>query len=216
MVAPRPHRLAATRSARAAERALVVAILLFSIGCYRQQMAHQPGHHEPDQQSEFFADGQANRPLESGTVARGQLREDDARFSGKTGETFSTDFPYPINAAAMQRGRERFNIYCAMCHGRVGRGDGKVVERGYIKPPSFHTDESRGFVRDGQRVSLRDVPVGYIFRVITVGHGAMPDYAGQIAADDRWAIIAYVRALQLSQNVPTAELTAADKDKLNR
>jgi mono/diheme cytochrome c family protein len=201
MHAPREYRLAASRSASAAEHALLITLVLCT-GCYRQQMAHQPGYHEPDQPSEFFPDGQANRPLETGTVARGQLHADEARFTGKTGAAFVSEFPYPVDAAMMQRGRERFNIYCAMCHGRVGRGDGKVVERGYIKPPSYH--EAR----------LRDMPVGQIFDTITHGHRAMPDYAEQISADDRWAIIAYVRALQLSQNVPAAQLTAEDKRKI--
>jgi mono/diheme cytochrome c family protein len=189
----------------AAKQIPAMAILALVVtGCYRQQMAQQPGHHSPDQPSKFFADGMANRPLERGTVARGQLFADAARFTGKIGDEFVSEFPYAVTEPMMDRGRERFNIYCAMCHGRVGRGDGKVVERGYIKPPSYHDPR------------LRDMPVGRIFDVITRGHGAMPDYASQIPSDDRWAIIAYVRALQLSQNVPAAELTENDKAQLEK
>jgi mono/diheme cytochrome c family protein len=184
-------------------RVLVIALLLgVSGGCYRQQMAKQPAHHSPDQPSRFFPDGQANRPLEPGTVARGQLQDDALRFTGKIGDGYAGEFPFPITPAVMDRGRERFNIYCSVCHGRAGRGDGKVVERGYIKPPTYHQPR------------LREMPVGRIFEIVTHGHGAMPDYAGQISPDDRWAIIAYIRALQLSQNVAAAELTDADKQRL--
>jgi mono/diheme cytochrome c family protein len=189
-------------------------VILLSTGCYRQQMANQPSYHSPDHPSEFFADGQANRPLVEGTIARGQLHEDAARYTGKTGDRYVAEFPYQIDSTIVTRGRDRFNIYCSMCHGRVGRGDGKVVERGYIKPPSYLTDDARGYVADGKRVPLREVPVGYIFDVITHGHGAMPAYETQIPSDDRWAIISYVRALQLSQHVPAAELTATDKIRL--
>jgi mono/diheme cytochrome c family protein len=189
-------------------------VILLSAGCYRQQMANQPSYHSPDHPSEFFADGQANRPFVGGTIARGQLHEDAARYTGKSGDRFVAEFPYQIDAAILARGHDRFNIYCSMCHGRVGRGDGKVVERGYIKPPSYHTDDSRGYVTDGKRVPLREVPVGYIFDVITHGHGAMPAYETQIPTDDRWAIISYVRALQFSQHVPAAELTDTDKSRL--
>mgnify|MGYP001196898861 CR=1 FL=1 len=179
-----------------------IALILFACGCYRQQMARQPGYHNPDQPSEFFADGQANRPLVSGTVARGQLRDDNAYFTGRSGDAFTNDFPLPLSMAVLERGRERFDIYCSICHGRVGRGDGQVVQRGYIKPPSFHSER------------LRAMPVGQMFDVVTRGFGAMPDYASQIPVNDRWAIIAYVRALQFSQNVPTANLTPEDQRRL--
>ena len=171
-------------------------------------MARQAKYQWPDQPSDFFPDGTVTRPIEPDTVARGQLRDDEARFTGQQGEgkpdapSYVTEFPVPVTAEVMRRGRERFNIYCAVCHGRTGDGDGKVVQRGYLKPPSYHTDPSyenglsRGFARLGKKVPLREVPVGYVYEVITRGYGAMPDYAEQIPADDRWAIIAYVRALQ--------------------
>jgi mono/diheme cytochrome c family protein len=185
-------------------------------------MARQPSYHWPDQPSNFFPDGSANRPLEPGTVARGHLREDEPQLTGRSEPTddptaepkYMTEFPYPVDEPMLRRGRERFNIYCAICHGRAGHGDGKVVQRGYVKPPSYHTDLSRGFTRWKKDVSLRDVPVGYIFEVITKGFGAMPQYAEMIPTDDRWSIVAYVRALQLSQNVPADKLTNEDREGL--
>jgi mono/diheme cytochrome c family protein len=111
-------------------------------------------------------------------------------------------FPISITQRTMERGQERFNIYCATCHDRVGTGRGMIVERGFTTPPSLHTDWSRGFKLKGADLKLTDAPVGYYFDVITLGYGAMPDYSEQIAPDDRWAIIAYIRALQLSQRAP--------------
>jgi mono/diheme cytochrome c family protein len=171
-------------------------------------MARQPKYALPDMPSQFYPDGHANRPLEPGTVPRGLLADDDVRFSGMTGPpkdgtpSYSAEFPYLVDEAMMKRGRERFNIYCSVCHGQAGYGDGKIVQRGYLKPPSYHDQR------------LRDMAVGRIFDVITHGYGGMPDYAEQIPVDDRWAIIAYVRALQFSQNVPAADLTEPDRAKL--
>jgi len=185
-------------------------------------MARQPSYHWPDQPSDFFADGRGNRPIEAGTVARGQLRDDVPRFTGQTEPTedptvepkYVTEFPYPVDEPMLRRGRERFNIYCSMCHGRAGDGDGKVVLRGYLKPPSYHTDLSRGYTRWKKDVSLRDVPVGYLFEVITKGYGAMPEYAEMIPPNDRWAIISYIRALQFSRNVASDKLTDEDRERL--
>ena len=115
-------------------------------------------------------------------------------------------FPISITHKTLERGQERFNIYCAVCHDRVGAGKGMIVERGYTAPPSFHTDPSRGFKLKGIDLKLRDAPVGYYFEVITHGFGAMPDYAEQITADDRWAIIAYIRALQFSQRASLTDI----------
>jgi mono/diheme cytochrome c family protein len=118
---------------------------------------------------------------------------------------FVDTFPFALTRADLDRGQERYTIYCAVCHGTVGRGNGKIPERGYVKPPDFHTDASRGFALYRKTVPLRAAPVGYVFEVITRGYGAMPRYGPQIAAKDRWRVAAYVRALQLSQH---AELTA--------
>jgi mono/diheme cytochrome c family protein len=121
--------------------------------------------------------------------------------------------PIAIDKKAIERGRERFNIFCAICHDQLGTGNGKIVERGYLRPPNFHTDYSRGFERRGIKVLLRDVPIGYYFEVVSRGYGGMPDYASQIAPDDRWKIIAYVRALQLSQWAPLKDLSRDEQDK---
>ena len=139
----------------------------------------------------------ASRPQVPGTIARGQLDDNPRRATGKDGDKFVTEFPVPVTEAMVLRGQERFNIYCAACHDRLGNGNGKVVQRGYIKPPSFHSDESRGLALLGQDVKLTNVPLGYIFQVITDGFGAMPSHGDMIPVEDRWAIIAYVRALQV-------------------
>src|SRR5205814_4402060 len=156
----------------------------------------------PLRESTFFADLRSARPLVPGTVARGQLREDSLLFTGKTNGADATVFPFPIDAAVMARGQERFNIYCSPCHGRTGQGDGMIVRRGYRRPPTYHQDR------------LRSAPVGHFFDVITNGFGAMPEYAAQIKVDDRWAIAAYIRALQLSQHATMSDVPAAERDKL--
>jgi mono/diheme cytochrome c family protein len=115
-------------------------------------------------------------------------------------------FPMPVTKEMLARGQQRYTIFCAVCHGATGRGDGKIVERGYTPPPSFIDDVSRGLKQRGVRVLLRDVPVGYYFEVITQGYGAMPDYRAQVSPAERWAIIAYIRALQLSQHARLADL----------
>jgi mono/diheme cytochrome c family protein len=124
--------------------------------------------------------------------------------------------PILIDKKAMERGRERFNIYCAVCHDALGTGNGKIVERGYLRPPNYHLDDSRGFARRGLKVPLREAPLGYFFEVITLGFGGMPDYASQIPPDDRWKIIAYVRALQRSQWTPLDQVPRSEQDKIRR
>ena len=182
-------------------------------------MAEQPSC-RPLKPSEFFADGQSARPLVAGTVARGQLRLDRAFFTGEhepaqggspsdlsaggvslpvartalAERPYVDSFPFPVSRTVLDRGRERFTIYCAVCHGRLGYGDGVVVQRGFTQPPTFHSDR------------LRAAPEGYFFDVITHGYGSMPDYAPQIHAQDRWAIVAYLRVLQFSQYAPLREL----------
>jgi mono/diheme cytochrome c family protein len=167
-------------------RAAVLGLGLLALGC-RQDMHDQPKY-KPFRKSDFFGDQRSARPLVEDTVARGQLREDAALFTGKQGATPVDVIPVDVTPALMRRGQERFAIYCAPCHGLSGRGDGMVVQRGYRRPPSFHIDR------------LRSERAGYFFDVMTSGFGAMPDYAAQVAVPDRWAIVAYVRALQLSEN----------------
>jgi mono/diheme cytochrome c family protein len=168
--------------------ALVVLVALAGLGC-RQDMHDQPKY-KPFRQSEFFTNGMAMRPFVAGTVARGTLREDVPFYTGKSGEAFVTELPVPLTADLLERGRGEFQVFCSPCHGRTGMGDGVIVQRGFKRPPSYHIDR------------LRQTPVGYFYDVITNGYGAMSDYASQVPVEDRWAIVAYIRALQLSQYAP--------------
>jgi len=165
---------------------------------------HDQPKYIPLRQSSFFGDDRSARPLVPGTVARGTLNADSLLQTGKANGQDSTVFPFAIDAQVMERGQERFNIYCSPCHGRTGLGDGMIVRRGFRRPPSFHQDR------------LRTAPVGQLFDVITNGFGAMPDYAAQIAPADRWAIIAYVRALQLSEHATVADVPADRRTDLDR
>jgi mono/diheme cytochrome c family protein len=174
-------------------------LLLAAAASCRQEMYDQPKY-KPLGKSDFFPDARNERPLPDGVVARGFLRADSRLYRGTAadGKALVTEFPLPVTPALLARGQQRFNIYCTPCHDRAGTGRGMVVLRGYRPPPSFHIDR------------LREAPVGHFFDVISNGFGAMPDYAAQIEVPDRWAIIAYVRALQLSQyarleNVPSDE-----------
>jgi cytochrome c len=152
-------------------------------------MYDQP-RYEPYEKVDFepFGDARSSRPLVEGTVPRGHLRDDDHMYLGKLGENYVTSFPYEVTDAVMKRGQSRFNIYCATCHGQLGDGQGMIALRGYKKPPTFHDDRLRG------------QPAGYFYEVITKGFGVMPNYAHQLKPEDRWAVVAYIRALQLSQN----------------
>jgi mono/diheme cytochrome c family protein len=122
--------------------------------------------------------------------------------------------PIPIDKAALERGRDRFNIYCSVCHDALGTGNGKIIERGYLPPPNYHLDYSRGFERRGQKVLLREAPIGYFYEVITRGFGGMPDYASQIPPEDRWKIAAYIRVLQRSQWMPLKDLPDEERAKI--
>jgi mono/diheme cytochrome c family protein len=177
------------------------AILLTFTAC-RQDMHDQPKYRGL-RGSDFFADGQSARPLVANTVARGHLNDDTLLVTGKDGATDSAVFPFPVTDQVMARGQERFNVYCSPCHGRTGTGDGMVVRRGYKRPPAFGEDR------------LRAIPVGHLFDVITNGIGAMPDYQAQVPVNDRWAIAAYVRALQLAQHASPDDVPAADRGKLD-
>ena len=190
---------------RAALRAAALAVLAagaIAVGC-RQDMHDQPKY-VPLRQSPFFGDERSARPLVAGTVARGHLNDDLLLHAGKVGGADATIFPFPVDARVMARGRERFDIYCSPCHGRTGQGDGMVVQRGFRRPPTLHQDR------------LRNAPVGQLFDVVTNGFGAMPDYATQIRAEDRWAIIAYVRALQLSEHATLNDVPADRRGGLER
>jgi len=177
--------------------ALLTAIALFS-GC-RIDMHVQP-RQNPLSRSDFFADQRSERPPVEGTVARGQLREDSYFYTGKLGSSPADYMPFPVTKEVLERGRERFNIYCSPCHSRLGDGNGFIPSRGFArKPPSFH--EQR----------LRKAPLGYFYDVITNGFGIMPDYSAQVVPQDRWNIVAYVRALQLSQNATQEDVPQGQK-----
>ncbi len=180
---------------------VAIAALATSVAC-RQDMQDQPKY-IPLRPTRFFPDGRSERQLVEGTVARGHLEEDTALYTGKGPDGKPVEaFPFPVTREVLERGEDRFNVYCAPCHGRLGKGDGMIARRGYRQPPSYHTDR------------LRKAANGYIFDVITNGFGAMPDYAAQIPVRDRWAIVSYVRALQLSQNVAASDLTPEDRARI--
>jgi cytochrome c len=176
-----------------------------AVGC-RRDMFQQP-YSKPLAPNDFFQDNRmASRPVVPHTVARGHLEADRVFYSGKVGTNFVDAFPMPITRAVLERGRERFEIYCAPCHGRTGEGNGMIVQRGYPPPPSYHIDR------------LRQAPVGHFFDVMTQGYGVMYSYAQRVTPEDRWAIAAYIRVLQESRNarlvdVPAGERAALEKNK---
>jgi mono/diheme cytochrome c family protein len=188
---------------------LLTAYCLLSAGC-RYDMQDQP-RYKAYKESDFFPDKRGSRDLPDGTVARGKLKDNKAFYTGKidnpnpnaqvqtttdaSGNTLVSsfpndidEFPVPVTKELVDRGQDRFNIYCIVCHGPTGNGDGMIVRRGFPKPPTYHDDR------------LRNAPVGHFFDVITNGWGKMNSYAAQVSPADRWAIIAYIRALQISQN----------------
>ena len=179
---------------RAISGAVLMAAILSATAC-RQDMHNQPKY-KPLAATDFFGDRRASRPTIADTVARGQLRIDEARFTGKLNGKDVTAIPIQITRDDLERGHDRFEIYCTPCHGRLGDGQGMIVKRGLRQPPSYHDER------------LVTAPIGHFFDVMTNGYGAMYSYASRVAVDDRWRIAAYIRALQLSQNAP-AELQGA-------
>jgi hypothetical protein len=180
---------------------LVAAGLCALLAGCRQDMHDQPKF-IPLRGSDFYADQRSARPIVEGAVARGLLADDDLLETGKVNGQDATEFPFPVTAEVLARGRERYDIFCAPCHDRTGRGDGMVVRRGYRQPPSFHVDR------------LRQAPVGHFFDVVTNGFGAMPDYRAQVRVRDRWAIVAYIKALQLSEHATLTEVPPDEREKL--
>jgi len=173
---------------------VLLAGFLAMIGC-RQDMHNQP-RYKPLAGTDFFGDGRSARPVAEGTVARGHLRIDKARYTGKEDGMDVTEFPFPITRADLLRGQARFNIYCSPCHSRIGDGNGMVVRRGFRQAASYHTEK------------LIKAPVGHFFDVMTNGFGAMPSYASRVEPDDRWRIAAYIRVLQLSENAKIDDVPA--------
>ena len=183
-------------------RLIGASALLLTVAACRQDMHDQPKYRGL-RGSDFFANGQSARPLIANTIARGHLNEDRLLMTGKDGAADTAVFPFPVTDAVMARGQERFDSYCSPCHGRTGMGDGMVVRRGFRRPPSFSEER------------LRNAAVGHFYDVITNGLGVMPDYQTQVPVNDRWAIVAYVRALQLSAYAPLDVVPATDRGKLD-
>lgn len=201
--------------------ATIIAAVAVGAGC-RSDMQDQP-RLKPFKQSDFFADKRGSRDLPAGTVARGYLKSDKALYTGKVDNpdpnavaqtttdaagrsvmtTFPnavTEFPIPVDRAVVDRGEQRYKVFCSVCHGQLGDGNGMIARRGFIKPPTFHDDR------------LRNAPVGHFFDVVTNGLGNMGGYSAQIPVADRWAIVAYIRALQLTQNQTAAPAATAPAD----
>lgn len=169
-------------------------------GC-RPDMFNQP-RNNPLSKSDFFTNGAGSRVLLPGTIARGQLHEDTAFYAGKVGTNLIAEFPVPVTRALLERGRDRYDIYCSVCHDKTGDGKGMIVQRGFPMPPSFHIDR------------LRQAPVGHFFDVMTQGYGVMYSYASRVEPADRWAIAEYIRALQLSHNARMQDVPAGERAKL--
>jgi mono/diheme cytochrome c family protein len=166
---------------------------------------HDAPRYDPLEASDaFFSNGGSARMLVPNTVPRGYLREDELLNTGKVAGEFANMFPMPVTADVMARGQERYNVFCSPCHGGTGVGNGMIVQRGFRQPPSY--GEQR----------LRDAPAGYFFDVMTNGFGAMQDYSAQVPVADRWAIVAYIRALQLSQGATVADVPADRRSDLDR
>ena len=200
----RPIEIRGPKTGAHAPRLLpALLVCLLALGACRQDMHNQPKY-IPLRDSQFFPNGSSARPLVDDTVARGTLQDDSAFYTGKEGTQVVDTLQVPLTQALLDRGEQRFNIYCSPCHDRTGSGRGMIVRRGYRQPPSYHIDR------------LRQAPIGHFFDVMTNGFGAMPDYRAQIAPRDRWAIAAYVRALQLSQHAAAADVPQEERQKLSQ
>jgi len=189
-----------TRSRRCSAIVYLLFSILVSAGC-RRDMFEQPKSN-PLAASDFFPDGAASRPIPPHTVARGDLETDEAFYTGMVGSNLVTAFPIHVTRAVLERGRQRYEIDCLPCHGATGEGDGIVVHRGFPAPPSYHIER------------LRQAPVGHFFDVMTHGYGVMLPYASRVRPADRWAITAYIRALQLSEHATLADVPASEAPKL--
>lgn len=190
-----PHlcRVLCGNGGNSAQVALIILAIIGTSAC-RLDMHVQP-RYNPLAKSDFFSDQRAARPLVEGTVARGDERADAYFYTGKIGSNPGEYMPFPVTKEVLERGRERYNVYCSPCHSRLGDGNGFVPTRGFSrKPPSYHIER------------LQKAPLGYFFDVMTNGFGIMLDYSAQVSPHDRWCIVAYIRALQLSQNAAAADV----------
>ena len=179
---------------------LVAVSMLLATGC-RQDMHDQP-RFEALEASDFFEDGRSARPYVNGTIARGALRENEHLYLGLVNGEIANTVPFPVTREVLEKGHERFDIFCTPCHGQLGNGEGMIVQRGFRRPPSFHEER------------LRNMPVGHFYDVISNGFGTMVDYSSRIAPEDRWAIAAYIRALQLSQRATLEDVPPTERQRL--
>ncbi|MEP0823512.1 MAG: cytochrome c [Ignavibacterium sp.] len=189
-------------SRRSIHSLLVSGLVLVLSGCHLD-MYDQPKY-APLTSNVFSSDSSSARPLPEGVVARGHARTDELLYTGRIQGKFSALFPFPVTEQVLRRGQDRFNTFCSPCHGRLGDGNGMIVQRRFPRPRSFHND------------TLRAEPPGYYFDVITNGFGRMYSYAASVKPEDRWAIIAYIRALQLSRRVPVGTLSPDERALLTR
>lgn len=190
----------AVLSRRSVRMAVFITAVFCALGC-RRDMQDQPKI-TPLQASRFFADGRAARLIPAGTIARGELNNNDAFHTGVVNGRFLETLPVTVDRKLLVRGRQRFDIFCSPCHGVLGDGNGMIAHRGFKQPADFHTDR------------LRQAPPGYVFQVISNGYGAMMDYSTQVPAEDRWAIVAYIRALQLSRNATVDDVPQQARTEL--
>jgi mono/diheme cytochrome c family protein len=181
-------------------RGIIVIGCFLIVGCNDMYDGHKL---KPLEESKFYADHRSARPLPEGTVARGFARTEQLLYIGKLDSSFADMFPFPVTKQVVQRGQNQFNTFCSPCHGRLGDGGGMIVQRGFPRPNSFHSD------------SVRSKPAGFYFDVMTNGFGRMYSYAPSVSVNDRWAIISYIRALQFSQRTPYDQLPAMDKEKIS-
>lgn len=182
------------------ERPLLLVAAVMLAAC-RPDMANQPKA-KPLSESDFFSNQANARPIPAHAVERGGARENAAFYTGRTDGTYVTQLPVKLTPELLARGQQQFDAMCAECHDRTGSGNGMVVQRGFPQPPSFHVDR------------LRNAPIGHFFDVVTKGYGVMYPYAARVEPKDRWAIAAYIRALQLSHHVQASDLTPAEQKKL--
>ena len=180
----------------------LTVVLLLAAGCHTD-MYDQP-RYEALEPSSFFADGRSSRPRVPGTVLYGEPLKTTEYVTGRRDDQLVEEIPVTVDLNLLKRGQERFNIYCSVCHGRTGEGNGMIVQRGYKQPPSYHDERLRG------------VPIGHFFEVITYGYATMPSYASQVPVGDRWAIAAYIRALQLSQYATADDVPDSLQEQLER
>ncbi len=202
LLAPRGVASRAGSRLRGLTIACLSAVVMLAAGC-RLDMHVQPKY-LPYEPTDFFGDGRSERQPVPGTVARGQLRLDELMFTGRENGVVVDKFPFPITKADLDRGRERYNVYCTPCHDYTGTGRGMIVQRGFPQPPSYHIQR------------LREAPAGHFYEVITNGFGAMYSYAARVEPADRWRIAAYIRVLQLSRNATVQDVPESERQKLTQ